>query len=446
MTLRVNFASRSFPFSQNEKSSVPFNCLTRKTMKIKSRMPFLYIPTQILPKFTARASSFRAGKIAYCCAVVSIFSTEIFGQISGGDGSSDDYTMIYLGLVVIAAAVGVIFWLRAKKKKIQRYPKSKTETTIRRGGTRPVSNNGRDRKVDDWIQAGFTDNKKPTTEKPNLNGATKKVNSKTTKRTIETLTKNGFANGTAPSSESAVDLSFWQLTPPKPVQPLPSAAHDESVMDALEQLKEDDDDEMMRSLAIRVLTAAKTQESIEGLSQVALYDASVRHRIEAIMALAAFDHELVFEPILLAGADPSREVRAAAARALTRLSFDRSDAFVRVIGCHDAERLRLAALACVESGFAARAFERLSSSDGKQSYEAFAILTLLIKAGEFRPILQTIAEHPSLQVRLATVKVLHNLNSSKMSASLYELSLKEDLPEEVKNALKELLFHFSTAV
>ncbi|HEX8565606.1 MAG TPA: HEAT repeat domain-containing protein [Pyrinomonadaceae bacterium] len=418
-------------------------------MNTKLRMPFFYFPKQILPKSAARILSFQGGKIAYCCAVVSAFSTEIFGQSLAEDDSSGDYTLLYLGLVGIAAAVGVIFWSRVKKKNQERYPKSKTETTIRRAGARPVSNNGKDRKVDDWIQAGSPENKKRPSGINNLNGAAKKANSAGAKKTFEDFQsskQNGFAKEKAPSGEPAVDLSFWQLTTPQPVPPLPSGAHDESVMDALEQLKEDDDDEMMRSLAIRVLTAAKTRESIEGLSQVALYDASARHRIEAIMALAAFDHELVFEPVLLAGADPSREVRAAAARALSRLSFDRSDAFVRVIGSHDVERLRLAALACVESGFAARAFERLSSSDGKQSYEAFAILTLLTKADEFRPILQTIAEHPSLQVRLATVKVLHNLNSSKMTPALYELSLREDLPEEVKNALKELLFHFSTTV
>jgi len=417
-------------------------------MNTKSRMPFFYFPKQILPKSAARISSLRAGKIAYCCALASVFSTEAFGQSAAGDALSDDYTLFYLGLAVVAAAVGAVFWVRAKKKKQQRYPKSKTETTIRRAGSRPVSNGGKERKVDDWIQAGSAENKKRSMEKNNLNGAAKTSNSNGAKKAFENFQssrQNGFGKEKA-SSESAVDLSFWQLTTPQPVPPLPSGAHDESVMDALEQLKEDDDDEMMRSLAIRVLTAAKTRESIEGLTQVALYDADARHRIEAILALAAFDHELVFEPILLAGADPSREVRAAAARALSRLSFDRSDAFVRVIGSHDAERLRLAALACVESGFAARAFERLSSSDGKQSYEAFAILTLLTKADEFRPILQTIAEHPSVQVRLATVKVLHNLNSSKMTPALYELSLREDLPEEVKNALKELLFHFSTTV
>lgn len=419
-------------------------------MKTKSSMPFFCFPQHILPKLMARTSNFRAGKTVFCIALISAFSNVIFGQSLSEDALSEDYTLIYLGLIGILAAVGVIIWSRVKKKRMERYPKAKTETTIRRAGARPVSNNGKERKVDDWIQAGFTENKKRPSEIKNSNGAAKKSDlngaAKKSFNDFENVSRNGFAKEPVLSNETAIDSSFWQLTPPLPISPLPSGAHDESVMDALEQLKEDDDDEMMRSLAIRVLTAAKTRESIEGLAQVALYDESARHRIEAVMALAAFDHELVFEPILLAGADPSREVRAAAARALSRLGFDRSDAFVRVIGSHDTERLRLAALACVESGFAARAFERLSSSDGKQSYEAFAILTLLAKAGEFRPILQTIAEHPSLQVRLATVKVLHNLNSSKISSSLYELSLKEDLPEEVKNALKELLFHFSTAV
>lgn len=413
-------------------------------------MPF-YLPQQIALGAAARASNRFNSKIATSLALVSTFTTEIFSQNLIQDAPSDDFALPYLGVGIVGAALlGAVFWVRSKKR-IEMYPKIKTETKIRRAAFRPASVNGDDRKVDDWIQAGFTEDKKKTAEKVNLNGAVKNSNGNAPKKAFDNFKQNPFANEsgslrTSAANGIAVESSFWQLAAPQPLKPLPSAVGDESVLDALEQLKEDDDDEMMRSLAIRVLTAAKTQESVEGLSQVALYDPSARLRIEAITALAAFDHESVFEPILLAGADPSREVRAAAARALSRLSFERSDAFVRVIGSRDEERLRLAALACVESGFAARAFERLSSTDGKQSYEAFAILTLLTKAGEFEPILQTIAEHPSLQVRLATVKVLHNLNSSRMSTALYELSFKEDLPEEVKNALQELLFHLKTTV
>jgi hypothetical protein len=415
-------------------------------------MPF-YLPQQTASSAAAPASKYSIGKNAVNIALISIFTIEVFGQNPSliQDASSDDFTFLYLGLGVVGAALlGAVYWMRSKRR-VEMYPKAKTETTIRRVGVRPAPANGGDRKVDDWIQAGFTENKNKNGGKVGSNGAAKKSNGKSSKKNFddfENFKQNSFGKETAstPANEIAIDSSFWQLTTPHPLAPLPSANGNESVLDALEQLKEDDDDEMMRSLAIRVLTAAKTQESVEGLAQVALYDSSARLRIEAVMALAAFDHESVFEPILLAGADPSREVRAAAARALSRLSFERSDAFVRVIGSRDEERLRLAALACVESGFAARAFERLSSTDGKQSYEAFAILTLLTKAGEFQPILQTIAEHPSVQVRLATVKVLHNLNSSRMSAALYELSLREDLPEEVKNALKELLFHLKTTV
>jgi hypothetical protein len=203
---------------------------------------------------------------------------------------------------------------------------------------------------------------------------------------------------------------------------------------------------MMRSLALRVLSASKSRESVEGLQQIAIYDQSAQLRVDAIGALGGFDHETVFEPILLACVDPAREVRAAAAKALSRLSFDRADSFVRVIDSRDSERLRLASLACIVTGFAERAFERVSATDAKHSYEAFTILTLLVKAEEFEPILNTIKEHPNMHIRLTTLKVLRNLNPIKMLPSLYELSLNDELPAEVKTGIEELIFQMSHAV
>lgn len=60
---------------------------------------------------------------------------------------------------------------------------------------------------------------------------------------------------------------------------------------------------------------------------------------KAVATLTDFDHESVFEAILLACADPTREVRAAAARGLFRLNFDRADAWKRIIESNDEFRI-----------------------------------------------------------------------------------------------------------
>ena len=68
--------------------------------------------------------------------------------------------------------------------------------------------------------------------------------------------------------------------------------------------------------------------------------------------------------------DEAREVRAAAARALSRLSFDRADAYVRVLESTDMQTLRDVAQACVKAGLAAQAISRLASEDRRQAYLA----------------------------------------------------------------------------
>ena len=100
----------------------------------------------------------------------------------------------------------------------------------------------------------------------------------------------------------------------RPFAPL-SISNDEDLMSAIEQAHDEfEEDEEIRDLAVRILTRFKTRNSVEALSQVALYDLSSNLRSKAVAVLTDFDHESVFETILLCCADPTREVRAAAAR------------------------------------------------------------------------------------------------------------------------------------
>jgi hypothetical protein len=236
--------------------------------------------------------------------------------------------------------------------------------------------------------------------------------------------------------------SFSQLAPAKRYEPLPDA-DDPALMSAIEQADEEfEEDENVRELALKILAAFRTKNSVEALAQIALYDLSSNLRSKAVAALTEFDHESVFETILLACADPTREVRAAAARGLFRLSFDRAHAWKRIIASGDEFRLRQAARAALEADIVSKSFERLIHEDVKIAYESFALVSLMICAGETEEIFRTLASHRDERVRFA---ILHVLKVQKDPRTLDELrrlgsmhSNSKDLAEKFRDTIKSI--------
>jgi hypothetical protein len=220
-----------------------------------------------------------------------------------------------------------------------------------------------------------------------------------------------------------------------------SFSRDESLLGAIDQISDEfEEDETVRELAVRIAAMFKNRNSVEALSQVALYDLSSTLRVKALIALAEFDHESVFETILLACADPTREVRAAAARALTRLTFNRADAWTRVATLNDKWQLKQAADATIESGFVQRSFERLVHNDYKQVYEAFALLNLLIKAEKIDLIIDRLENSKSMDVKIAILHVLKVTEATSALPFLYQIYGRKDLPEDFIEAL-DLVIH-----
>ncbi len=78
-------------------------------------------------------------------------------------------------------------------------------------------------------------------------------------------------------------------------------SNDPALMSAIEQTNDElEEDEAVREIALRILNAFKTRNSVEALAQIALYDLSSNLRLRALTILSDFDHESVFEIILLA--------------------------------------------------------------------------------------------------------------------------------------------------
>jgi hypothetical protein len=233
--------------------------------------------------------------------------------------------------------------------------------------------------------------------------------------------------------------SFTKLAPAKRYTPLSDSEHP-ALISAIEQANDEyEEDEAVRELALRVLAAFKSGNAIEAVSQMALYDLSANVRSKAVTALAEFDHESVFEPILLACADPTREVRAAAARGLFSLGFDRAHAWKRLIEANDTFRLTQAARAAIASDIVSRSFERLIHEDSKVAYEAFALVALLIKARETDEIFDALENHKDERVRFALLHVLKIQKDERtvdeLSRLALSLSRKPEMLERIKDTI-----------
>lgn len=233
--------------------------------------------------------------------------------------------------------------------------------------------------------------------------------------------------------------SFSQLAQAKRYDPL-AVSDDHSLLTAIEQVNEEyEEDESVRDVALRVLTAFRFRNSIEAIAQMALYDLSSNLRSRAVTTLADFDHESVFETILLACADPTREVRAAAARGLFRLSFDRAHAWKRIIEANDEFRMSHAARAAVESGIVAKSFDRLVHEDLKIAYEAFALVSLLIKAGETDGIFEAVLEHKDERIKYALLHVLKVQKDERTLVKLNELRVGRSWPTDVSDRIRDTM-------
>lgn len=236
--------------------------------------------------------------------------------------------------------------------------------------------------------------------------------------------------------------SFTKLADANLYDPLPYS-EDPSLVNAIEQANDEfEEDESVRELAVRILAAFRTRNSVESLTQIGLYDLSSNLRSKAVSTLTDFNHPSVFEAILLACADPTREVRAAAARGLFRLSFDRSDAWKRIMETNDEFRMSHAARAAVESGIATKSFDRLLHDDLKVAYEAFTLVAFMIAADEADEIFKAIGNHRDERIKFALLHVIKVVKDERTFSRLAELSRTGKFSDDVAARMTETLASF----
>lgn len=224
---------------------------------------------------------------------------------------------------------------------------------------------------------------------------------------------------------------------------LQSGDEDDALLGLLTRLESSDSAE--RAQVARELGMHRAERSVAALCAAASHDADAAVRSAAVTALGAIDHESVFAPVLIALADDTREVRAAAARALSGLHFDRAQAYTRVEKTADPETLHKFAEACVKTGIAGQAADRLASEDRRQAHEAFALFSLLTKAGELQPVFDLIENHEDLRTKLAAVRILNAFANADAVPKLREVVGIPGIPEDVRTGLLEVLYKLDNA-
>lgn len=365
--------------------------------------------------------------LAYAFIYLILAPSQLFAQIEDA-AESEDYTWWYLTLVGLVIALGAALWfvLKSRSREKQRVEENNLAAK-KRSESLDFDALDVDKEME-WLRK----NQKIISKK-RKNGLPKTES----KRRVENIETNG--NG---GEDKMPVFDFEQVEPAKQFALLP-LSNDEALLSAIEQTyEEDEEDENIRELSLRILQAFKTRNSVEALSQMALYDLSSQLRSRAVAILTEFDHESVFETILLACADPSREIRATAARGLTRLNFDRADAWARILQSGEEGRIKQAAHAATESGFVGRSFDRLVHPDRQQAYEAFVLLSLLAAAGETKVLFETIKKHKDQNVKLAVLHLLKVSENPEALDGLYSLledkSVSSEVRAEVDKVIKKI--------
>ncbi|HXI75407.1 MAG TPA: hypothetical protein VNG94_07445, partial [Pyrinomonadaceae bacterium] len=167
-------------------------------------------------------------------------------------------------------------------------------------------------------------------------------------------------------------------------------------------------------------------------------------RAAAIAELSQVGGEEAYRHITAAFDDQSAEVRSSAARALFDLQDDRAAAFTRALREAPPERRRAIGAAIASSGLANEAIRNLTGESRDKTYDAFSLLFLMSKAGEVKPLMRAIEEHPNTEVRLAVVKLLALSGQPDVLAAFRRMAVRGSLPAEVRSAVMEAIYQITS--
>ena len=142
--------------------------------------------------------------------------------------------------------------------------------------------------------------------------------------------------------------------------------------------------------------------------------------------------------------DPSAEVRNAAARALYSLGSEPASTFARALREANAQRSRQIGSSLAASGLASDALRSLAGSSREKTHEALALLFLMAKAGEIKPLMNTIEDGQNVEIRLAVINLLALSGRAEIIPSFRRLAVRGSLPSEVRSAVMEAIYQITS--
>lgn len=138
--------------------------------------------------------------------------------------------------------------------------------------------------------------------------------------------------------------------------------------------------------------------------------------------------------------DSSPESHCVIVRALYDLDPDRAASFFNLMlrdGSPEDRRKLGAALG--GSGLVNEAIQDLMGESRGNSYGAFSLLFLVAKAGEIQPLMHLIENHPSVELRVAVIRLLASSREPEIAPTFRRLAMNSSMPPEVRSAVMEAI-------
>ena len=141
--------------------------------------------------------------------------------------------------------------------------------------------------------------------------------------------------------------------------------------------------------------------------------------------------------------DQSPATRKWAVRKLYELNADLAATLVNdALRDGSAEQRRNIGTALAESGLLFEAIDHLMDDKHERCYGTFSLLLLVAKAGVIQPLLTVIEKHPSLDLRLAVIRLLASSRETQVASALQRCvnngSLTPELRSETLKAIRQI--------
>ena len=136
--------------------------------------------------------------------------------------------------------------------------------------------------------------------------------------------------------------------------------------------------------------------------------------------------------------DASAEVRQKAVRDLYEMDPDQAATLVNnALRDGLPEERRRIGSALADSGLLYEAIDDLMAENHESCYGAFSLLFLVAKAGVVEPLSAVIEKHPSLDLRLAVIRLLATSGEPGVVSTLQRLASNDTLAPELRSAAAE---------